>query len=149
MAQPARTASKQPAWVRAMGRALSGVLVRAALVIGLYVYRVYYANPRTDDAYVRANTASMAAHVSGQIIELPIKDNQFVKKGELLFVVDPRPYKLALDSARTKLNLTEIEIKTLHDTISSANAQLASRRADAANVKQYLNRIVRCANATS
>jgi multidrug efflux system membrane fusion protein len=142
MAQPARLASKQPAWVRAIGRVLSGVLVLAALVIGLYVYRVYYANPRTDDAYVRANTASLAAHVSGQIIELPIKDNQFVKKGELLFVVDPRPYKLALDSARTKLNLTEIEIKTLRDTISSANAQLASRRADAANVKQYLNRIV-------
>ena len=128
MALSARTASKQPAWLRAIGRALSGLLVLAVLVIGWFVYREYYANPRTDDAYVRANTASLAAHVSGQIIKLPIKDNQFVKNGDLLFVVDPRPYKLALDSARTKLNLTTIEIKTLNDTIGSANAQLVSAR---------------------
>ena len=99
-------------------------------------------NPRTDDAYVHANTAAIAAHVSGQIIRLPIKDNQRVKKGDLLFVVDPRPYKLALDAARTKLNLTEIEIKTLQDTINSAAAQLAERKVEAANAKQYLDRIV-------
>jgi multidrug resistance efflux pump len=103
---------------------------------------VYYSNPRTDDAYVHANTASVAAHVSGQIIRLPIEDNQPVKKGDLLFVVDTRPYKLALDTARTKLNLTEIEIKTLHDTINSAAAQLSERKVAAANAKQYLDRIV-------
>jgi multidrug resistance efflux pump len=103
---------------------------------------VYYANPRTDDAYVHADTAALAAHVSGQILKLPIKDNQRVKKGDLLFVVDPRPYKLALDAARTRLHLTEIEIKTLHDTIKAADAQLAQRKADEANVKQYLDRIV-------
>ena len=57
-------------------------------------------------------------------------------------MVDSRPYKLALDAARTKLNLTEIEIKTLQDTINSAAAQLSERKVDAANVKQYLDRIV-------
>jgi Biotin-lipoyl like len=74
--------------------------------------QVYYRNPRTDDAYVHANTGSVAVHVSGQIIRPPINDNQRVKGDDLLFVVDSRPYKLALDTARTKLNLTEIEIKT-------------------------------------
>jgi len=131
-----------PIWIRALGRALSGILVLAALLLGWFIYRLYYANPRTDDAYVHANTASMAAHVSGQIVQLPIKDNQRVKKGGLLFVVDPRPYKLALDTARTKLNLTEIEIRTLQDTINAATAELAQRRIDAANSKQYLDRIV-------
>ncbi len=106
------------------------------------MYRVYYANPHTDDAYVQANTAALAAHVSGQIIRLPIKDNQRVKQGEFLFVVDPRPYKLALDKARTNLNLTEIEVKTMRDTINSAAAQLAERKIEAANAKQYLDRIV-------
>jgi len=142
MAQPSKTPSRRPPWMRALGRTLSGVLVLAALVLGWFVYRVYFANPRTDDAYVHADTASVAAHVSGQIIQLPIKDNQRVRKGDLLFVVDPRPYKLALDTARTRLHLTEIEIKTLHDTIEAAEAQLAQRKADAANVKQYLDRIV-------
>jgi membrane fusion protein, multidrug efflux system len=138
MARSARYAM----WIRALGRALSGILVLAAVVLGWFIYRLYYANPRTDDAYVHANTASIAAHVSGQIMQLPIKDNQRVKKGDLLFVVDPRPYKLALDTARTKLNLTEIEIRTLQDTINTADAELAQRRIDAANSKQFLDRIV-------
>ena len=142
MAQPSKMPSRRPPWTRALGRTLSGVLVLAALVLGWFVYRAYFANPRTDDAYVHADTASVAAHVSGQILQLPIKDNQRVKRGDLLFVVDPRPYKLALDAARTRLHLTEIEIKTLRDTIKAAEAQLAQRKADAANVKQYLDRIV-------
>jgi multidrug resistance efflux pump len=143
MPQTARTSSGQTSpWLRALGRTLSGIIVLAALILAWFIYKVYYSNPRTDDAYVHANTASVAAHVSGQIIRLPIEDNQPVKKGDLLFVVDTRPYKLALDTARTKLNLTEIEIKTLHDTINSAAAQLSERKVDAANAKQYLDRIV-------
>lgn len=136
------TPSRHPPWARALGRTLSGIVVLAALVLSWVMYRLYYANPRTDDAYVHANTASLAAHVSGQIVQLPIKDNQRTKKGDLLFVVDPRPYKLALDTARTKLNLTEIEVKTLRDTINSAGAQLAERKVGAANAEQYLARLV-------
>ena len=137
-----KTSSGPPRWVRALGRALSGILILAALVLAWFIYKAYYANPRTDDAYVHANTASVAAHVSGQIIRLPINDNQRVKKGDILFVVDPRPYKLALNAARTKLNLTEIEVKTQQDTINSAAAQLTELKVDAANAKQYLDRIV-------
>ena len=117
-------------------------MVLAAVVLGYFIYRLYYANPRTDDAYVHANTAAVAAHVSGQIVKLPIQDNQHVNKSDLLFVVDPRPYQLALDTAKTRLNLTEIEIKTLQDTIDAAAAQLAERKVEAANAKQYLDRIV-------
>ena len=117
-------------------------MVLAAVVLGYFIYRLYYANPRTDDAYVHANTAAVAAHVSGQIVKLPIQDNQHVNKSDLLFVVDPRPYQLALDTAKTRLNLTEIEIKTLQDTIDAAAAQLVERKVEAANAKQYLDRIV-------
>ena len=141
MSQP-ETLARHASWARALGRTLSGILVLAALVLAWFIYKLYYANPRTDDAYVHANTASLAAHVSGQIMKLPINDNQRVKKGDLLFLVDPRPYKLALDTAMTKLNLTEIDIKGLRDTINSAEAQLAERKVDAANAKQYLDRIV-------
>jgi membrane fusion protein, multidrug efflux system len=135
-------AAMQHPWPRRLGRILSGVLILAAVLLGSYIYKLYYSNPRTDDAYVHANTAAVASHVSGQIVNLPISDNQHVNKGDLLFVVDPRPYRLALDTAKTKLNLTEIEVKTLNDTISSAAAQLKERKVEAANAKQYLNRIV-------
>jgi membrane fusion protein, multidrug efflux system len=136
------TSSKHVGWARVLGRTLSGIAVLAAVVLSWFMYRLYFANPRTDDAYVHANTASLAAHVSGEITKLLIKDNERIKEGELLFVVDPRPYQLALDTARTKLNLTEIEIKTLSDTINSARAQLAERKIDAANSRQYLDRIM-------
>jgi membrane fusion protein, multidrug efflux system len=140
--KPTAKRSLHPAWVRALGRSLSGILVLAAVVLGLLVYHLFYSNPRTDDAYVQADTAAVAAHVSGQIVRLPIKDNQAVKNGDLLFVVDPRPYKLALDTARTKLKLTEIEIRTLNDSVHTAQAQLTDRKAQAANTRQYLDRIV-------
>ncbi len=139
---PVKAPASQPQWAHWLGRIFSGVLIVAAVLLGSFIYRLYCANPRTDDAYVHANTASLAAHVSGQIIELPIRDNQHVSKGDLLFVVDPRPYRLALDTAKTKLNLTEIEITTLRDTINSAAAQLTERKVEAANAKQYLDRIV-------
>jgi multidrug efflux system membrane fusion protein len=128
--------------MRAFGRAFGGFLILGAVLLGWYVYKLYFANPRTDDAYVHANTAALAAHVGGQIVQLPILDNQRVRKGDLLFVVDPRPYKLALDTAKTRLNLTAIEIKTLQDTINSAAAQLTARKIEAANAKQYLDRVV-------
>jgi multidrug efflux system membrane fusion protein len=140
--ESAKAPASQHPWARWLGRSLSGTLVLATVLLGYFIYKLYYANPRTDDAYVHANTAALAAHVSGQIVQLPIRDNQRVKKGDLLFVVDPRPYKLALDTATTKLNLTEIEIKTLKDAIDSAAAQLTQRKIDAANAEQYLNRIV-------
>src|SRR5713101_3643873 len=140
--ESAKAPSARRPWARTLGRALSGILVLAVILLGWFIYKLYYANPRTDDAYVHANTAALAAHVSGQIVQLPIRENQQVKKGDLLFVVDPRPYKLALDTAKTKLNLTEIEIKTLQATIDSASAQLTERKVEAANARQYLDRIV-------
>jgi multidrug efflux system membrane fusion protein len=135
------TSTRRP-WTRAVGRSLSGILILGAIILGWFIYGVYYANPRTDDAYVHANTAAIASHVGGPIVQLPIVDNQRVRKGDLLFVADPRPYKLALDSAKTKLSLTEIEIKTLNDTINAASAELADHQIAAANAKQYLDRIV-------
>ena len=62
MPQPAKTQSGQRRWVKALGRTLSGILVLATLFLGWFVYRVYYADPRTDDAYVHANTAALAFH---------------------------------------------------------------------------------------
>ncbi len=78
-------------------RVLAGLISAAVFVATVaalaYVTRQYYVYPRTDDAYVRANTIGVAPHVSGPIIELPVVDNQYVRAGQVLFVVDPRPYQ--------------------------------------------------------
>ncbi|MBV8359008.1 MAG: biotin/lipoyl-binding protein [Deltaproteobacteria bacterium] len=127
--------------VQIIGRILGTLIVAAAIVLGIYVARLYYLYPRTDDAYVRANIVGIAPHVSGPIVELPIHDNQHVKKSALLFVVDPRPYNSALDKAEANLALTNLQIKALEDAIRSANARQLQLQADAAYDKQYLQRI--------
>jgi multidrug efflux system membrane fusion protein len=124
------------------GRIIGLAIVVGAVVAGLYVLRLYYVYPRTDDAYVRANVVGIAPHVSGPIVELPIHDNQHVSKGALLFVVDPRPYQAALERAEANLALTNLQIDALQDAIRSAQARQQQLAADAAYDKQYLDRIV-------
>ncbi|HVB81090.1 MAG TPA: HlyD family secretion protein [Candidatus Binataceae bacterium] len=127
---------------RVTGRILGLAIVVGAIVAGLYVLRLYYIYPRTDDAYVRANVVGIAPHVSGPIVDLPVHDNQHLVKGALLFVVDPRPYQAALERAQANLALTNLRIDALQDAIHSAQARQHQLEADAAYDKQYLNRIV-------
>jgi len=124
------------------GRIIGLAIVLGAVVAGLFVLRLYYVYPRTDDAYVRANVVGIAPHVNGPIVELPIHDNQHLAKGALLFVVDPRPYQAALDRAEADLALTNLQIDALQDAIRSAEARQQQLAADAAYDKQYLDRIV-------
>src|SRR5436853_4252191 len=99
------------------GRIIGLLIVVSAIVVGLYVTRLYYLYPRTDDAYVRANVVGIAPHVSGPIIDLPIHDNQHVTRGELLFVVDPRPYQATLERVEAALALTNLQIDALQNAI--------------------------------
>jgi multidrug resistance efflux pump len=117
------------------------LIVVGAIILGIYITDLYYVYPRTDDAYVRANVVGVAPHVSGPIIDLPVQDNQHVKQGELLFVVDPRPYKSAAEKAEADLALTDLQIKGLNDAIRAARSRQVQLQADAAYDKQYLGRI--------
>ena len=141
-ASPADAVSPHdPAAVRVIGRVIGVLIVLGAIALSIYVTRLYYVYPRTDDAYVRANVVGIAAHVSGPIVQMPIVDNQHVKPGELLFVVDPRPYQSVLDRAEADLALTNLQIKALEDSIRSAESRKVQLAAELAYDKQYLDRI--------
>jgi multidrug efflux system membrane fusion protein len=127
--------------VRIAGRIVGALIVVGAIVLGTYVTHLYYVYPRTDDAYVRANIVGVAPHVSGPITELPVQDNQHVKQGQLLFVVDPRPYRSAVDKAEADLALTNLQISALGDSIRAARARETQLQADAAYDRQYLDRV--------
>ena len=136
-------AVSEGSWVLSVaGRIIGLAIIASAIVAGLYVLRLYYIYPRTDDAYVRANVVGIAPHVSGPIVELPIRDNQHLAKGALLFVVDPRPYQATLERAEASLELTNLQINALQNAIHSAQARNHQLEADAAYDKQYLDRIV-------
>jgi multidrug efflux system membrane fusion protein len=67
-------------------------------------------NPRTDDASVRANYVQFAPEISGRVTSLAVKDNTFVRKGAVLFTIDPRPYEDALQQALSDQQLLENQI---------------------------------------
>jgi multidrug resistance efflux pump len=67
-----------------------------AVVLGRAMWDAYMGAPWTRDGTVRVYVVTMAPEVAGRIVELPVKDNQFVHKGDLLLVVDPIDYKIAV-----------------------------------------------------
>lgn len=80
-------------------RWMSVAIVVAAFLLGLLVVWRAGHEPRTDDAEIFANFIGMAPQVDGPIVELNVRDNQFVKRGDLLYVIDPRPYQYAYEKA--------------------------------------------------
>lgn len=121
-------------WV---GRVLSGLIVTGAIVLALAV--VYHADryPRTDDAEILANFIGIAPQVEGPLIRLNVHDNQFVKKGDLLFEIDDRPYRYTLERAISDQATLEGQISderrriaALVSAVSVAEANIHSTEAD-------------------
>ncbi len=101
MAETSNT-KKVTGWIVAVA------IVVAAAVLGSISLWETNISPRTDDANVVANYVGIAPDVSGHIISLPIKDNQFVHKGDLLYEIDPQPYEYQLQQAMSaRKNLEE------------------------------------------
>lgn len=82
----------------------------------------------TDDAYIRAAKDSINARVSGQVLEVAVKDNQPVRKGQLLFRIDPEPYRIAVAQAEARLGSARLQIDGLKATYRQQLAELQSAR---------------------
>ncbi|MEW9274025.1 efflux RND transporter periplasmic adaptor subunit [Gluconobacter oxydans] len=78
------------------------ILMVAALVV-VILWDYYTASPWTRNGQVRAQVANIAPRVSGQILDVRVKDNQFVHKGDVLYVIDPFDFKVALDTAKARV----------------------------------------------
>lgn len=87
-------------WVRRL--ATLGALA-AAIVMALVTWSYYVVAPWTRDGSVRVQVAGVAPEVSGRITELHVADNQFVHKGEVLYVIDPFDFEVALRSNKASL----------------------------------------------
>ena len=81
------------------GRVLSVLIVTVSISLGLVVVHHADSYPRTDDSEILANFIGIAPQVEGPLIRLNVHDNQFVKKGDLLFEIDDRPYRYMLEKA--------------------------------------------------
>jgi multidrug efflux system membrane fusion protein len=84
---------------RVLGGLVSAAIVSGAVALGVIV--LYHVNswPRTDDAEILANFIGIAPQVEGPILRLNVRDNQLVKQGDVLYEIDDRPYRYALEKA--------------------------------------------------
>jgi multidrug resistance efflux pump len=78
---------------------LTLAVIAVAVVLGRAMWDAYMGAPWTRDGTVRAYVVTMAPEVAGRIVELPVADNQFVHKGDLLMVIDPTNFKIAVSLA--------------------------------------------------
>jgi membrane fusion protein, multidrug efflux system len=102
-----------------VGRLFSLVVIVAATVLLFVALYISDSRPSTNDAYLQADLVRLAPEVSGRIVALPIRDNQAVKKGDLLFAIDPEPYRLRLEQARAQVAALEASIKVQTDQVAS------------------------------
>ena len=123
---------------RHLGRVISVTVVAAALITGLLVIRETNSFPRTDDAEMFANFIGIAPQVDGPITQLAVQDNAFIKQGELLFEIDPRPYEYSLEKAKSDLDTLEGQItdqrRTIASQVSAVGAARANTDSAAANI---------------
>ena len=87
--------------------AITLTAVAFALLAAWRLWVVYMGEPWTRDATVRAYVVTMAPEVAGRIVELPVRDNQLVRKGDLLMVIDPIDYRIAVALAEAQVAQTK------------------------------------------
>ena len=99
-------------------------LLLAVVGAGYYLAEAPYVV--TDDAFVRAAKESINARVAGQVVDIAVKDNQQVRRGQLLFRIDPEPYHIAVERAEAQLATARLQVNELKATYRQQLAQLQS-----------------------
>lgn len=114
------------------------ILIALILLLTLFIYHVLSDRytPYTSQARVEAFLTQIAPEVAGDVLEVGASDNSRVRKGQLLFRIDPEPYQLAIRSAEANLAVALQGADVSEAEIAAARAQIQKQRVDlGANVK--------------
>ena len=100
----------------------------AVAVIGYGYYVRHEPFVSTDNAYARVAKASINARISGQVVEIAVADNQHVRKGQVLFRIDPQPFQIAINRAEAQLSVARLRIDGLKASYRQQQAELQSAK---------------------
>jgi len=106
------------------------VLVLVGGTYGIIKYLHSLKHEETDDAQIDANISPVIPRVSGYISEVRVQDNQHVKKGDTLVILDDRDYKIALDQAKAALAAAQSDAQIAHAGIPVTNANIVTSEAN-------------------
>ena len=136
---PAVAPPQQPRrWLRST-LLLLGPLV--ALTVGAYAYYTSGRVVETDNAYVKADVAIVSAEVTGPINSVNVRENQRVKRGDVLFTIDDRPFNVAFDRANAQLSAIDDFVESTRASYRQALEQLALARTNLAYEQRELDRL--------
>ena len=113
----------------------TGVIVLAALGMIAYKYHDYMKYPWTRDGLVRAQVVQIVPRVSGPLVRVPIQNNQLVKKGDLLFEIDPSTFQANVNLARAQFDNMRDIVKSLVEQVEGLKRTVEQRQAEISEAK--------------
>jgi membrane fusion protein (multidrug efflux system) len=121
-----------PPHKRRSARRIALMLIVPLLIVlgGGYMWLTSGRYITTDNAYVRQDVISISPDVTGRIVAVSVGENQRVKAGDILFKIDPEPYRIALEQADAALATARVQVATLATDAGGAAADISSAQAD-------------------
>jgi membrane fusion protein, multidrug efflux system len=117
-----------------------GLLALAAIGYGVYYILVGRFYVSTDDAYVRANNTMLGARVSGHVAAILPGDNSIVRTGDVIFRIDDGDYRIAVDSARTRIATQQATIDRIGRQVTAQESAVEQARAQLVSAEAGLKR---------
>ena len=108
----------------------SAPLLLVAGATAYYIANDHYVS--TDNAYVQQDKVSISAEVGGRIIDVAVHENDVVKEGDLLFRIDPEPYRIAIEQANAAIAAAQVRVSTLETEFQTTGIDIESAREDVA-----------------
>lgn len=129
-AADSRAPQADPARKRRLVRWALFLLLPIVLIAGGYVYVTGGAVMSTDNAYLQADKVGVSTDVSGIVQAINVHDNQTVKAGDVLFVLDDQPFRLALQRADAQVGITRNDLNALKASYRDMQEQIKQANAD-------------------
>lgn len=116
-----------------------GVPAILIAIVG-YFYLTGGHSVSTDNAYVQQDKSSVSTDVGGRIVEVGVKENQAVKAGDLLFRIDPEPYKIAVAQAQAAIAAAQVQLNTDQVSFQGKGADIQAAQDAIQNAKENYDR---------
>ena len=119
-----------------------GVVIFPVVMIAALLLLLNIVAPTTSDVRVVKYTVPIVSQVRGRVIEVPVENNRPVKKGDVLFKIDPTPYQNEVNSLEAKLASDEAKVGADRERVSEAQAKLADVTSTEPQLKEQLNQAI-------
>lgn len=126
---------------RRWGRIAVMVSLPLLLLAGGFLYwQGLQGKVSTDNAYVKQDMVAVGAEVGGRIVDVRVEEDQRVRAGQLLFRIDPEPYRLEIAKAQAEIANAQVNVSALHQDSDLSGADISAAREDIAFARSRLDR---------